>query len=731
MRRLCVLLILSSLCVMVSVRVCAAPRVIEVVPMMEESDLDGWAMAPYALAGGAHVYEGILSIGLGDYLNGVVWKGELPARMNFEVELEAKRVFGSDFFVGLTVPVNDTYCTWICGGWGGRVVGISDIDGKSADGNETTSDMRFEDNRWYRFKMRVFGERIQCWIDGKAVVDVDIEGKELSLRPGEIENSTPLGIATYDTQAEYRNIVWRNLIDSGVPNLVPEAFATAPNYWCTWYAQNYWQQRGGEIDDFEAINNPNAREELNYDNVFDAKEGWATKYLPRGRSDYFFLIDHGWQTKEASKRIRGATEFFSLQMDLYDFYQFTDGDPAESMRMFSEAITGKGWRGLGIWTRGNVSKAAAREFVEWSRQAGVEYWKIDGGGTKKFYSYKIKQEVYPELRLEYITGSGGPLNPGWEVPGQPEYPSVYEEGGSRQKAMLNVLRNTDVFRTYDAAPLLVSTTTMRRTHDILKQTQQQPDKYIATLNLQDDPQVAAGLGCLISSKRHPNYMERTYKGEDMHHQIRGKRMIQRRMNEIERFGRWQRIAPAFAAGEGVYVFSDYDLVDSYPHTERDTWFKDCYGKVVYQSAPAIMARNMPLPKVTADGDAPYVMASVYPNGPMAIATEGRVRPDNQWFEPRAIITVQVQDAKQPIGVFGRYEQLLLEFADSLEGVKHVWGQDLLGDQATDIIGEVQIQGNTMTLSGALIDRIGTAEGDEGDISVPGMVIQLRGESPVK
>ena len=185
--------------------------------------------------------------------------------------------------------------------------------------------------------------------------------------------------------------------------------------------------------------------------------------------------------------------------------------------------------------------------------------------------------MYPALKLEYITGAGGPLNPQWDNYSLEFYPSVYDEGGINQEGMLLILQYSDVFRTYDVAPILFSTSTLQRVHDILKQTQNNPT-YIAILNIQDDPQVAAGMGCLIASKRHPNFMERTYKGEDFHHQIRGKRMVQKRMNEIERFGRWQRIAPAFSTGTGSYTASDYYLIDCYPHTERDTWFKACHGK---------------------------------------------------------------------------------------------------------------------------------------------------------
>ncbi len=509
-------------------------------------------------------------------------------------------------------------------------------------------------------------------------------------------------------------------------NLVPTQAATAANYWCTWYAQNYWIQRGGEITNFSGITNANAREELNEHTLYNKKDGWASTYLPRGRSDYFFLIDHGWQDKEKSHLLPGATPFFSLQLDKADFPRYAAHSHAESLRKFNEDIQTLGWRGLGLWTRGNISKDAAERMVNWSKHAGIEYWKIDGGGTQHFYSYALKQKLYPELILEYICGANGPLNPQWKDATRNSYPSVYAPGGAKNKIALKIIQNCDVFRTYDVAPILVSTSTMRRIHDILRQTQGNPS-YIAQLNIQDDTQVAAGMGCLVAVKRHPNYMERTLDGKDFHHQISGKRLIQKRMNEVERFGRWQRIAPAFPAGIGSYLASEEELIDSYPHTKQHTWFKPVYGQMVYQSAPAIMARNMPLPKVEASADAPYVMASTYPNGPLCVATEGRVKPDDQWYHPRAKVTVQVKDAHQPIGVFGHYQQLVLEFDGPLDGIRHIWAQDLLTEKAEDIRDQVNITGHSLIIPGKLIDRLGTSAGDPGDISVPGLVIRLEGD----
>lgn len=506
------------------------------------------------------------------------------------------------------------------------------------------------------------------------------------------------------------------------PNLVPTEPSEAPNYWCTWYAQNYWQQRGGEIKNFNMINNPNAREELTYENVFNEKDGWASTYLPKGRSDMYFLIDHGWQTKDKSKRIEGAQPFFSLQIDENDFPEYADTKPEEALRLFNEEIQSHGWKGLGIWVRGDISSDVARKFVEWSKYAGVKYWKIDGGDIDEFNSYKAKQEIFPELVLEYVTPAGN-INPNWDKPGLPEYPSLYAVDSVHKANTLRVLQNSDVFRTYDASPQLMSTTTLRRTHDLLKLASNNP-KYVSVLNLQDDCNAAAALGCLVASKRHPNFNERLYKGKDLHHQLNGKRHMQARINEVERFGRWERIAPAFPVGVGTYSFSDKELIDCFPYDEYSTWNKATYGKVVYQSAPSIMARNMTLPEVEVNGDAPYVMATKYPNGAICVATEGRVKPEDEWYYPLAKVTIDVEDLNSPIGVFGYYKELVIRYTSPLGNITNIWAQDLLSESSVDIKDKVQIDANRIIIPGELIKEIGLSAADEGDISSPGMVLKI-------
>jgi hypothetical protein len=146
----------------------------------------------------------------GTTLAGITWTrgSELP-RMDYEIALEAMRIEGGDFFCGLTFPVANTACTLVVGGWGGTVVGLSNLDGVDAAENETSREMEFEDRRWYRIRVRVTVGRIEAWIDGRQVVNLSTAGRRLSLRPGDIQKALPLGISTYMTRAAVRDIVLR------------------------------------------------------------------------------------------------------------------------------------------------------------------------------------------------------------------------------------------------------------------------------------------------------------------------------------------------------------------------------------------------------------------------------------------------------------------------------------------------------------------------------------------
>jgi hypothetical protein len=153
-----------------------------------------------------------LRLGWGETMTSVRWKGK-PPTPPFELELMAKRVDGTDFFCAITFPVRgmEECVTFVVGGWGGGTVGISSIDGKDASENETTTYGKFETDVWCAIRLVRNGERIEAWINGEKVVDVDTTGKALALRPGSIEECAPFGLATWQTTGLIRNVRWRGL----------------------------------------------------------------------------------------------------------------------------------------------------------------------------------------------------------------------------------------------------------------------------------------------------------------------------------------------------------------------------------------------------------------------------------------------------------------------------------------------------------------------------------------
>ena len=78
-------------------------------------------------------------------------------KTNYEIRFEATRIKGGDFFASLTFPVGESHCTWVTGGWGGDIVGLSSLDGWDASDNETRTYYTFETSRWYAFRLQEIG----------------------------------------------------------------------------------------------------------------------------------------------------------------------------------------------------------------------------------------------------------------------------------------------------------------------------------------------------------------------------------------------------------------------------------------------------------------------------------------------------------------------------------------------------------------------------------------------
>lgn len=178
--------------------------------LFDGKSLKNWKVADYAGKGEPAVENGLLMLPSGEGLTGVTWTGEALPKTNYELAVVAKRIDGVDFFSGITFPVNDSFATFVPGGWGGAVVGISNIDDEDAAHNETTTYEKFEKDRFYTLKVRVEPDHLSAWIDDKQVVDVTLKDRKISIR-GDIDQSTPLGLATWQTTGGVKSVRLRTL----------------------------------------------------------------------------------------------------------------------------------------------------------------------------------------------------------------------------------------------------------------------------------------------------------------------------------------------------------------------------------------------------------------------------------------------------------------------------------------------------------------------------------------
>ncbi|MBM3289001.1 MAG: DUF1080 domain-containing protein [Candidatus Hydrogenedentes bacterium] len=165
---------------------------------------EDWRVAEYIGSGGVWVQDGACYLGEGNDMTGIAWGGPLPS-MNYEVTLEAQRVAGGDFFCGLTFPYGKDPCSLIVGGWGGRLVGISSLDWLDASENGTATWRDFENGKWYPIRLRITPEKIEAWVDGEQLVDVETQGRGIGIR-FEVDPCRPFGIATWRTTGAVQDI---------------------------------------------------------------------------------------------------------------------------------------------------------------------------------------------------------------------------------------------------------------------------------------------------------------------------------------------------------------------------------------------------------------------------------------------------------------------------------------------------------------------------------------------
>ncbi len=190
----------------------AAAPVTKELPAKELFDgksLEGWKATDFGNQGKVVVRDKTIVMERGNDMTGITFSGK-PPRNNYELTLEGKRIEGSDFFCTTTFPVGDDYCSFVTGGWGGSIVGLSNVDHMDASENQTSTTHDFKKNTWYRFRIRVTDDKIAVWIDNDQVVNQNRKEYSFGIRI-ECDASRPLGISSWCTTGAVRNIRLREL----------------------------------------------------------------------------------------------------------------------------------------------------------------------------------------------------------------------------------------------------------------------------------------------------------------------------------------------------------------------------------------------------------------------------------------------------------------------------------------------------------------------------------------
>jgi hypothetical protein len=486
-------------------------------------------------------------------------------------------------------------------------------------------------------------------------------------------------------------------------SLIPTQPGKAPNYWCTWAAQNYMYGHHLPALDPSLLEGDSgsalARDAIGEHQLFGT-DGWAKSFYPQVRSDVYLLLDDGWET--------GGTATFEL--DPKKFPSFS-GTPVERLAALNRKARQEQWRGIALWCRNPPGGEADRRLEDWSAKADIGYWKIDIGDPS-FRLTALRDQIRLPLTLEHVHGEL-PVNGDWRKDGR----FGSQPWGSRR---LDILAHTDVYRTYDVTSILSLPTTLDRVAEMLKGAEGHPE-ISSLLNVEDEVYVAAVLGCTMGILRHP--LEGLRPGPDTDLFFNGPRRAKRRMDEVVRALRWQRLAQPFSPGSETVKVSEEVLTDSWRFERGQTWQNDLIGPTVRQGAPACITRNLDLPHVQSAGEKPFVFAARFPNGAVAIGAQQRSAPSRAWYMPEAHITLQVGNAPGPFGIFGDISSLTLVF-DRPIGKQRVQVQDLAGDRVEDITTQISRDERRLQLSQSLIRKVGLSAATPGDLSSPGLVLAL-------
>lgn len=479
---------------------------------------------------------------------------------------------------------------------------------------------------------------------------------------------------------------------NGQWSIVPSTPSEAPDYFCTWNSQGYLASYTSTED---------LRRMMTEKSLFghDAFERWVGFY-PQVRGDLYFVLDDSWDIPADANYKNDNPYIGMLELDTSRFPSFK-GNPEQRMRQLADSIEANGWKGLGLWVSPQKAPKLAQmdEETFWENRlktaeaARVRYWKVDWGQRDRDDNFRRDiaekaRTLAPHLVLENALKG--------------EY-----------------VQFSDAFRTYDVENIISQPVTIQRVWELLSFKARDGAKGI--INCEDEPYIAAGMGCAIGVMRHP-YVGTLPNGRKDHVFPETVRDLKRRLDEVVRAVRWHRIAMPFGVDGNVQT-DTARLHDYWTYQQEESWMQRKDGEHVKGDAPSRISRGMPLPVVeSTDAERPFVLASRYPNGATAVATIGRTI-DRRYVSLPVNISFEAGRFDAPIGLFGVMGDVTIHFP-TLPDKFRLYAQDLKADKAEDITKKVSRKGSSITLPAALLKRIGLSAAAPGDKSDPALVLQV-------
>lgn len=492
-------------------------------------------------------------------------------------------------------------------------------------------------------------------------------------------------------------------------NLIPSEPKDTGNYFCTWDSQcdhmNTLKDRPKDRS---------SRDAMNEDFLF-GKDGVLVSF-EGVRGDLTVVLDDGWDVPY------GATDtrvFGSLDADGERFPSLRALTPAGKLKALSERIKALGYRGLGLWVpTQSRSLADGREIrrtpdeerlyweerAKWCAEGGVIYIKADWGSHQGDADYcammtGCMRKYAPDLAVEH--GFSG-------------YPLLGNEDGAltgeKETYLKKVFPVSDFLRTYDVVHELKYASTVNRAAICLEAAR--ACRAETVLNIEDTALIGAALGCSVGVMRHELEQRRKYLP-----------LPPRPVSESVAALRWQRIAPPFAAGRTDVAVSTERLKDIWRCPERapGLWPNVPAGDYCV-TAPSAVARNMPLPEVAAKGEIPYVLCSVHPDcGALCVAVTPRTLTGGIDLTLPADIKVRGAKSDAPVGLFGRFSSLTVDFGECIEGAR-VYAQSMLSDTAEDVTDRVELSGGRLTVPGGLMTAVDA--GADAENRIPAVVLLI-------